>query len=873
MRPAVTLLVVLLFFAARVASAADLNRTLKKFDFEERQSGNSEDVPMDWIKIEGPGLPHYVNGQLADDQSVSGKYSFRFDLNGGSLIYRYPAGKIRVHGGSFYRVNAMVRTGPLTNARARMTAYFADVDGHPIKNSITHSDPFVSEGDAWSPLSIQLKAPADATSIVIELGLVQASIWQASTLGRSALFEQDIRGQAWFDDVQIDEVPKLTIACDRPGNLFQRSDQVALHVNVEDRLTDDLVGRLTVTGGDGKLAFQRSGAMGLQPAGVGQVPAATILIPPLPAGWYHASLSLTSRDLAVGETSLDFVQLPDDIAQLPPDPRFGVIATDLSPAAWAQLPAILANVGAQRVKLSVWGNGGDVEAMPGGEFSKLLENLREAGIAPTACLSVPPPKVAELIGGADWAKLPAARPETWQPALSLLVARYAGYLDRWQIGSDEQAQQFVGIPAMRAAYDSVFDRFAGLVHSPDVAMPWPAWFELPAKRPATIALAVSPDVLPSQIPLYVDDLVKQKQPLSLTLWPLPKAKYGRDPARRDLVQRVAYSMAAGANRIDLPLPFSVREIDGQTVSMPDESLLTLRTILRTLGNAKSRGQVPIDPDVDAFLFDRNGEGVLLLWNKSASGPDKTIPVVLGNQPRVVDLAGNVSPILQPKDADGTTDISVGPTPMFLIGIDAKLAMLRTSFSFDNPLIESAFQAHVRRLRFTNSYAVPITGHLRLTGPAGWSVVPQMPQFSLAPGETYDAPVNIEFPYSSFAGQKNIVCSIDMQADSQVNFKVPVPLRLGLGDVGLETIARREGDDVIVQQMITNYSAKPIDYTAFVVVPGQARQERLVTALKAGATIIKKYRFAAVDFTRFEKIRSGVHETDGMRVLNDEVEVK
>ena len=873
MRRAVTLPLVLLLSAASVASAADLSRTLKKFDFEERQSGNVEDVPMDWVKIEGPGLPHYVNGQLSDDAAVSGKTSFRFDLNGGSLIYRYPAGKIKVHAGSFYRVSAMIRTSPLTNARARVTAFFADIDGNPIKGSITHSAPFTSDAGEWSPIRIEAQAPAGAASIVVELGLVQASIWQASTLGRSALFEQDIRGQAWFDDVQVDQVPKLRLAADRPGNLFKRSDTVTLRASVTDRVTDDLIGRLTITDAAQKLAFQYTGNLSLQPTGEGQTQATMLAVPPLPAGWYHASLSLVSRDLEVAETSLDFVQLPDDLEQIPTDARFGTIATDLSPAAWDELPSILANLGAQRVKLSVWSRNGDVESMPQGSFPRLLENLRQNSIVPTACLVEPPPKIAEKIGAADWARLSAANADVWQPELSLLVARYAGYLDRWQVGSDEQAQQFENTPAMRGAYNAVLDRFNQLVEMPDVAMPWPAWFELPNKRPSTIALAVSPDVLPSQIPLYADEVLKTNQPLSLTLWPLSRLRYGRDAELRDTVQRIAYALSAGAKRIDLPLPFEVKEVDGRLVNMPAENLLVLRTMLRTLTGAQYKGRVPIDPDVDAFLFDRNGEGVLLMWHKSAGGVEKTIPVVLGNQPRVVDLNGNVSPVLQPKDADGTTDVKVASTPEFLIGIDSRLAAMRTSFSFDNPLIESAFQAHTRRLRFTNTYGVAISGRLRLRGPDGWTVTPQLPAFSLNPGETYDAPVSIEFPYSSFAGQKNITASIEMQADTAVNFKVPVPLRLGLGDVGLETIAFRDGGDLIVQQMITNYSAKPIDYTAFVIVPGQARQERLVQDLKAGSTTIKKYRFTGVDFSKVQKIRTGVHETDGMRVLNDEVEVK
>ena len=46
------------------AQPAEVSRVLRTFDFEERRLGNAEDLPMNWTKVEGPGLPHYVNGRL-----------------------------------------------------------------------------------------------------------------------------------------------------------------------------------------------------------------------------------------------------------------------------------------------------------------------------------------------------------------------------------------------------------------------------------------------------------------------------------------------------------------------------------------------------------------------------------------------------------------------------------------------------------------------------------------------------------------------------------------------------------------------------------------------------------------------------------------
>ena len=54
---------------------------------------------------------------------------------------------------------------------------------------------------------------------------------------------------------------------------------------------------------------------------------------------------------------------------------------------------------------------------------------------------------------------------------------------------------------------------------------------------------------------------------------------------------------------------------------------------------------------------------------------------------------------------------------------------------------------------------------------------------------------------------------------------------------------------------------------------QARQERLVIDLAAGATTIKKYRFPDVTPAPDAKARSGIKETDGVRILNNEVAVE
>ena len=173
----------------------------------------------------------------------------------------------------------------------------------------------------------------------------------------------------------------------------------------------------------------------------------------------------------------------------------------------------------------------------------------------------------------------------------------------------------------------------------------------------------------------------------------------------------------------------------------------------------------------------------------------------------------------------------------------------------------------------NSYPDIINGTIRLRPPPGWIVNPPTFSFSLQPGETFDRAVTLEFPYNSTAGPKQIMGDFQIQDISNGQFTVPISLNLGLSDVGMQTMALRDHNDVLVQQLITNYSEKPVDYVAFAVYPGQVNQERLVTKLDAGKTIMKVYRFQNVTVAPDTKVRAGLKEMVGSRILNDSVPVQ
>jgi hypothetical protein len=906
------LTVLLLALTGRaLAQPAQVTRVLRTFDFEERQLGNVEDIPMNWVKVEGPGLPHYVTGHLSTERHRSGQYSFQYDLNGGGLIYRYPAGLIPARQGAHYNVRGYVQTTPLPNARARLTSYLTDADGHVIPASVRHSELFATPaGDLrWHALAVEITDDTpEAAYLVIELELLQPMHYAASSLGARSLFAQDIHGSAWFDDVTVSQVPEVYMTTDRPGNILRKSDPLRVSVLVNDLFTDDLVAQLFVRDATGAIVYQNTEGLALAAAETlspGQKRLSFALPSTLGTGWYQANLLMASGGRFVCRQALNFVHLADDVPAGLPDQRFGVNAADLRFEGWSELPALLPTIGAGRVKLSVWSKEGDMQEGERDGFDKLLGQLADVGVVPTACLSDIPPEIKAKLNNGSWPALLTADRQLWQPQLAYLVARHADHLQRWQIGVDG-SDAFVQDPQMRKVYALLYGEFAKLVDKPDLAMPWPAWYELSGEVPSTLALYLKPEVLPSQLPLYISDLKPSENKgflgtdpkasvgprsgfgavrnLSLYLEPIDREKYGREVSIADLVERIAYALSADVERIDIKLPFRTVRVGDHVMSEPDENLLIARTMMTTLAGAKFCGKVPLATGIEAFLFNKDDQGIILLWDRGiTSAKLRRLALNLGAHPRSIDMWGNVTPLIQPSasemgadDGDGKSGgalVQVGSMPIFLVDIDVYLAQMRASLSIDDPKIESSFKPHIRHIRFTNPYHQSISGIVRLRPPPGWTLDPPSMTYSLNPGETFDRELSIEFPYNSFAGPKVIMADVNVQSDKSNTFSVPIVLKLGLSDVGLQTIALRDGHDVVVQQLITNYGDKPINYTAYAIFPGQARQERLVIDLGSGATTIKKYRFQNAVITPNARARSGIKETDGMRILNNEVVVE
>ena len=497
-----------------------------------------------------------------------------------------------------------------------------------------------------------------------------------------------------------------------------------------------------------------------------------------------------------------------------------------------------------------------------------------------------------------------ADPALWRPYASFLLARYSNYVDAWEVGSpdapfsgavsDAHNDGAGGKNRYPDLYGKMYGQLAGLLSKPRLVIPWNALFDFDIKSypNAVLDLRIPNVIKPTQITSYVHNLADAARPVDspappppraqsasapapetpmyIHVEPLEEASYARTDRLSDFAQRVLFARSTNplAVMIDLPLHRITPISSGTTHSEPDELLLIYRTLVRTLGTATYRREVSIAPGVRAFLFvrneadgaspinDTNHEGILALWNESATNPIVSADLPLGDVALAVELNGFTHP-LAVDAASRLAHINVTSVPTLVTFVDAHLVELRASFALTNSMLPAGAGVMQTEVHLTNPYSEPLSGNIRLNPPPGWTIEATTLPMNIPPGGTFTQRITIRYPYTEAAGVKQLNATLVSDGDGPGSGGHPLqlsfPVAIKSDAVDTEGFARMmPNGDLVVQQMITNISSVPLNAEAYALVPGYARQQHFVVNLPPGQTTIKRFIFPMstnVDYTK------------------------
>lgn len=883
-------------------------RLVHRFDFEEtddqgRKLGHGYQWPRHWYGIGRPadtddphfqrqplhqelierrGYPRYTDIRYDDRHATSGDFSFHLGLDGGNAGAYLEVGTLPAIPGSDYLITANVRTRNLDRARAQIRVYFIDDQGRRVPGSTQTTTPLRTQ-DEWTTVAVKLGGGStEAAWIGMELTVHQPGPAPDHPLNEQQIVLQDVTGQAWFDDISVWQVPHVELRTASATNIVTTDDPPRLEARVRDLSGRRLIATLRVHDHRGELIDE-------QRVEVGQgAPMRWPWTPDLKQfGWYL--LDLTVRDTADdGSADRPVARTFGAMLWMPTHPRlaredrerFALRAEGVPTRQWPLLPEILRQTRIERAVVSAWQRDTTTRNIEQrvDELDRLLYDLDAAHARLTLSLHPVPQELSEHDGGNVRRPLEAlAGPvESWRRYLLPILMRHSQRVREWQLGNPRSAMGLFD-RRLEERLSYIHGHLREMAPRPQLLLPWrldqarrPG---LDAFEPAdrlTMSLDVPPGIVPRRIPDHLQAWRDVPHPYRLSLRTLPADRLAHQRRVTDLALRMIHSWRAQPAALEMPQPWTAAA-ENRPAVLPDPLLGVFTQVAHQLAGRRIVGKLPIGEGLHCYILDGPAGGALVAWNEQASDETAQIEIYLGEAPVVRDVWGNAQTV--PLES-GIHRVRLGRTPVFITGIDPELARFRASFKVEPALIESRQVPHNRTITLTNPWSRTISGQLRFLGPEGWQHQPTMHTFSIAAGDELQLPVRLRFPIAEVAGPKTLNARFEFTAEQQYDVEIAAPMSLGLPGIGFDaTVALEAGQspgtqDALIACVITNRGDEETALYVFANLVGHPRQERLISRLEPGQSVVRRFRFQNVgDEIRDNPIRTGVRETDGPAILN------
>lgn len=902
-------------------------RLVRLFDFEET-AFNPEVVPRYWVRAqhdppsrERPGFPPFNRAAFDKATALSGAASVRLPTAGGNTSLRLGATVIPVFADADYLVTVAVKTEGLEHARALVAARLLTQSGEIVPGSEFRS-PAVRSPEAWTTISATVPGRFETAAFMqIELLVLQPEP-EAGESAHLSVPRQDIAGAAWFDDVTVYQLPRVTLSPKGQHAVVYAPDRPALVGVIRDLTGEALTVRLTLRDMHGDVLVNE-----LREVGAGGE--TFDWTPPVDRfGWYEAAMDVVAHGTVISRSRTTLVYAPPPA--LAPSPRPGAPATlrpatlplhiavdDLRAHHAAEAGDLLLAAGAGSISVPIdaaMDEGDDVMERTA-QVSALVDRLLESDAAASLWVPRLPRDLARTlqVSPDQVLALGQADPRLWGGALQPMLDRYSQRIERWQLGPAEAADEPPD-PADRAQRIGAFKQWlARMVPGPLVSSAWRAdWPALP-DGPGPIDGTLL--TIPASFPVLAVDAIgrelaarRQSAPrepgdLSLLLDLPDESTFGPAAVVEECMQRIILAWVAmslgeqsglspGAPprvKVALRQPWTVDE-SARPALLPTATLPALKVLSEHLCGRRVLGRLATPPGIHAYILAPVrepgapqailGGGALVTWADDAAA---RLRVYLGSPTATeVDAMGNQR-TLAADDAGGLYDLRLSPLPVFIEGVDPELCLFVTGVRVEPEFVPAISAMHEHELVITNPWPLRISGSVQLMpepGHAGtrraWSFAPTSPMtFSIAPGASQRLPFEFTFPASEEAGPRTITALLSVTAAQTYSaLRAQAPIIIGSRNLDMSVIAQvgpqAAGPDVVLTVSVTNTGGGRAARTLEVDVhaPGMPQQRQPISNLMPGESSVRRFVFTAraADLSG-KRIRVTLTDVDGAERLN------
>ncbi|MBI1903831.1 MAG: hypothetical protein HYS13_22230 [Planctomycetia bacterium] len=868
--------------------------------FETRHDQNFDGWPDGWARQRGRGFPAYLPIGLREISCPEGKSCLGMDLDGGAAAVFSPL--VDVARQFEYAVHVRARTEGLVRDRVFLSARFLDERGQPLAVYFSRG---IGETSDWTELSVAAIAPPPgARSLSVGLHLQPGGPGDSPERG-VPLALPDLKGSAWFDEVVVRRLPRVTLdvydpksALSEPSpNLLISPHDVELVARLEGWPAGRFMARLELFDPRGNLlgephekeitttaaeeapsapapgvaapralesvslhepaSHDRGGtpAPDAESKPAEEPPSAVAPAPPVVVAWrpaakgpgYYtlrcrvfqiaAAASAASRNesrtlVAEKETSYAIAQHERPVGtggfgwSLPAVPRDVPLKT---------FSALAIEGGVQWLKIPAWSIADDQQKLA--DLHEVALRLAAMDVQLVGVASPPPESVRKemsLDSDPTAAQLLSADAKAWQPSLDRTVGDLAWYIRQWQLAADRDGS-LVRRKDLPNFVDALLRRWAGSGASVRVGVVAPQALAAPAEwRVPMLEMKQSPWSFVSYPPAAEASAAPSTESHEhdgstrhfAAVRPLPPGQHTTDARAADLVLQMVSAVIDGADAVFLADPLDAASGIVRADGTPGELFVPWRTTALALHGAGFAGTIELPGGSENRVFVRQGKAILVVWSREPHEES----IYLGETASLVDAWGAMKPLAL---RDGEHAFTVGPLPLFILGVDEPITRMRLAATFAQTAMPARVGARLsNRLSFPSLLPDGVSATVRLVLPETWKGRPTKWRMDLKQGESADLPFDLVVPQHADTGPQRI--KIDLELDgSGKHITIFRTLQFGETDVtpDLTTEIGPEGE-LRVTQRLRNSTGQKLAFRCHLYVPGRPRESATVAVMAA-----------------------------------------
>lgn len=874
-------------------------------DFEEAIDRNYDGWPDGWGRRYSRELPEFLSVGIVPENAAGGaamprearNYCLQLAVDGGGAAVYSP--EIPVSAQYSLVLTLRLKTAGLAYDGAWAVLSLLDDEGNVVQS---HASPPLAHCPNWQTIRIGPIAAVSnkATRAVIEL--------RVEPLAK----REDLTGRAWFDDLQLVRLPRITLAANSPTGLFTKCDGIELVCEVSGirvknprmrfELFDQTGERLAETSAPLTATAEAARATARDLASDGYAGHANWTPPVLEFGFYRVRASLLAEDSpeVLLDRSQTFVVLRPLTAPARSDFGWSLPGGEL-PLGHGPLAALLGQAGIGWAKLPVWYDPRDTAKAD--RIAWFAEQLSIQRIELVGVLDQPPAELRAVFR--DQGRLPVANvfaePALWQPAVGPVMTRLSLKVRWWQLGDDSDAS-FVGYPGLEAKLAEIKRHLEQYGQQINLGINW-QWLYAPpqASGPRTpwayLSYGIDPPLAADELAAYLQRPVAASRPSAagselppgstattprsrpasrsaairrtsggpaqwVLLPPLLRSEYPTEIRVRDLVLRMLATKIQAAEGVFVPQPFDDEQGLMNADGSPGELFVPWRTTAKLVGGAEYLGPLPLPGGSIGHVFAQDGRAVMAVWSDRPT----VERVFLGDQVEQIDVWGRTTtPPQREQDGQLLHELAIGTMPSFVTGLSEAVARWQSALTFENPRLSSvAGREQLVVLVLKNTFPQGVNGEMTLHAPKSWGIDPRPTRFKIAEGEALRLPIPVTLMADANSGPQPVRLDFDVAG---YRFSVHRTLQLGLDDVQVEITTRlQKNGSLLVEQHLTNLSDRPLSLQCLLFAPERRRETRRAIHLsRDGVTL--KFELPRGEELIGQPLWLRVEEIGGSRVLN------